>query len=242
MKKVFFALILSFFVPSIVWAEDKLAVYKQECLDFISRPKVEVYGAYGKLEYNYEKNSDYLTSEQIKKVKEYSQQTSPEMKVLGWTQMQSKFDLKANFVRLALSNGYNCFYPESLEISIEYDNPTIYIAKELEVGTCLYDTTLRHERTHAQIYIEALDYFLPRLKQYADALFDSVGIKIIAKGESLDNAMVELSEAYRNAIQKRVDSWYRAIETEQLKMDTLEQYTLESNLCREIEASKEEEF
>lgn len=218
---------------------DDLSAYRQECLDFISRPKVEVYGAYGNLRYNYDKDSQYLTQEQAKKVKEYSLDDAQiEQKVLGLTRMQDTVDFKTVFTQLVLNRGYICLYPESIQVSIDYYLPTIYIAKELEKGTCLYDITLRHERTHAQIYIEALDYFLPQLKKYADALFDNIGIKIIAKGESVDNAMSDLSKSYHDAVQKKIDSWYKSVEKEQLKMDTIEQYRLESRICREIETTE----
>lgn len=244
MKKVFFALILSFFMLNCRANADDLSKYYKECLDFISRPKVEVYGSYGTLRYNYEKDSAYLTEEQDKKVKQYSSEQMPmELKVLGLTKMQDIVDFKAEFSQLMLSQGYNCLYPENIQISIDYYLPTIYIASELEKGTCLYDITLRHERTHAQIYIESLDYFLPRLKKYADALFDNIGVKVIAKGEAVDKAMADLSKSYHDTVQKRIDAWYRAVEKEQLKMDTLEQYKLESQICREIEAAEAaEEF
>ena len=244
MKKVFFALILNLFMWCGITRADDLSAYQKECLDFISRPKVDVYGSYGNLRYNYDKDSAYLTQEQEKKVKAYSaEETNVEMKVLGLTKMQDTVDFKAEFTQLALNKGYICLYPENIQISIDYYLPTIYIANELQKGTCLYDITLRHERTHAQIYIEALDYFLPRLKKYADALFDNIGVKVITKGESVDNAMADLSKSYHDAVQKRIDAWYKAVEKEQLKMDTIEQYKLESRICQEIEAAENaEEF
>ena len=67
MKKVFFALILNLFIWSGATRADDLSAYQKECLDFISRPKVEVYGSYGNLRYNYDKDSAYLTQEQEKK-------------------------------------------------------------------------------------------------------------------------------------------------------------------------------
>lgn len=244
MKKVFFALILSLFVEQTARASEDISAYKKECLGFISRPKVEVYGSYGKLRYNYDKDSAYLTKEQEKKLQEYSQSETMDMKVLGLTKMKDVVDFKSEFTKLSLNRGYNCLYPENITISIDYYLPTIYIAKELEKGTCLYDVTLRHERTHAQIYIEALDYFLPLLKKYADSLFDNVGIRVVSSQESVDDAMKELSAAYHDAVQKKIDAWYRSVEKEQLKMDTFEQYTLESSICKKIEAesSDNEDF
>ena len=244
MKKVFFALILSLFVEQTARASEDISAYKKECLGFISRPKVEVYGSYGKLRYNYDKDSAYLTKEQEKKLQEYSQSETMEMKVLGLTKMKDVVDFKSEFTKLSLNRGYNCLYPENITISIDYYLPTIYIAKELEKGTCLYDVTLRHERTHAQIYIEALDYFLPLLKKYADSLFDNVGIRVVSSQESVDDAMKELSAAYHDAVQKKIDAWYRSVEKEQLKMDTFEQYTLEGSICKKIEAesSDNEDF
>jgi hypothetical protein len=55
--------------------------------------------------------------------------------------------------------------------------------------------------------------------------------------------MADLSKSYHDAVQKRIDAWYKAVEKEQLKMDTIDQYKLESRICQEIEAAENaEEF
>ena len=92
---------------------------------------------------------------------------------------------------------------------------------------------LRHEKTHMQIYIEALDYFLPEFKKAAAGQFDKIGVRVVGPGESADDAARELNEAYLNDMKKKVEHWRREVEQEQMKFDTPQNYILESKLCEE---------
>jgi deoxyadenosine/deoxycytidine kinase len=90
-----------------------------------------------------------------------------------------------------------------------------------------------------QIYIDALDYILPILKNYTKNLFNNVGIRIVSRGEDPEIAAKELNTLYFAEIQKLVNSWRKSVEKEQLKLDTPEHYILENKICEELEAIPE---
>lgn len=234
MKKVFFALILGIVFVKPLRA-DVLAEYQKECLSFIDRPETEVSSSYGKLRYKYDKDAAYLKRETEKKFSFQGMKMPETFVPIGLTKVRDVFDFNLVIGQIGISKGYTCVYPTEIKARLEYYMPTIYILNTLREGTCLYDLSLRHEKTHMQIYIEALDYFLPILKKRIDKLFDEVGVKVVARGESAETAAKALNEAYLEPVKKIIDSWRKEVETEQMKLDTPEHYMIENMLCQKID-------
>ena len=113
----------------------------------------------------------------------------------------------------------------------------IYVSKELKEGSCMYDVTIRHEKTHMQMYIDGLDYFLPQLKRTVKGLYDDVGVKVVKSGVDYQEVARELNEAYLSIVENKITKWREDINNEQMKLDSLEHYVLENRICEE-----EEEF
>ncbi|MBP5698354.1 MAG: hypothetical protein J6W96_02360 [Alphaproteobacteria bacterium] len=238
MKKVFFALILSLFLAIEAQATENTQKYLNECLDFIQPPEVNLYSSYGKLRYKFDKDINFLRQKTAQKFANQNKTLSDAFLPIGLTDVRDVVDFDFNVETMGLSHGYVCVYPKSLNVRLEYSLPTIYILNTLKEGSCLYDVALRHEKTHMQIYIEALDYFLPILKSYIEEQFSQIGVMVVARGDFVEDAATQLNQAYFSSIQKRIDVWRREVEAEQLKLDTPENYILENRLCQEIEAQK----
>ena len=158
---------------------------------------------------------------------------------IGLTDVRDVLDLDFQAETMGLSHGYTCVYPKKVNVNLEYSLPTIYILKTLNADSCTYKVALRHEKTHMQIYIDALDYILPILKNYTNRLFSDIGIRIVARNENPENAAKELNSLYFQKIQHLVNSWRKDVEKEQLKLDTPEQYILENKICEEIDIEPE---
>lgn len=233
MKKVFFALILSFFVIRPVCAQS-LEKYEKECLSFIKAPEVSVSSAYGKLRYRFDKDKDFLRRETEKKFTESGEKMPKEFIPIGLTKVRDIFDFNLTAGQIELSKGYVCLYPEKIDVRLEYYMPTIYILEGLKEGTCQYDLALRHEKTHMQIYIEALDYFLPILKKEAEGLFKKAGVKA-ALPEEAEEVAQALNKAYLQILQEKIDAWRAEVETEQMKLDSVENYMMENLLCQKMD-------
>ena len=235
MKKVFFALIFCFSLINIANAQDELQRYKDECLSFIEKPKVKVSSSYGKLRYNFEKDSDFLRRETEKKFIKNGLEYPSEFSPMGLTQIHDNFELKMNVGSIGVSHGKQCLYPQNIEVFWGYYLPVIYIAKDLAKDTCLYDLTMRHEKVHVKIYIEALDYYLPKLKEISDKLFDKIGVMIVDKGRNLEFVAKQYNDEYVKSVEKIVDEWRKEIELEQMELDSIKNYILESKICAEID-------
>lgn len=238
MKKIFFALILSSFFNLPVLADESMAKYKEECLRYISSPKVVLQSSYGKLRYNYSKDMEYLGKATAKKLEALHKSTQSEFKIMGLTKVRDVFDYETTFSIFPLNNSYSCIYPENIKVRLAYNMPTIYIANNLKKDTCLYDLTMRHENTHMHIYIDAMDYFLPIFKKYLDGQFKEIGIEIVSRKENVQETIKKLNEKYLKGAQQKVDAWRQEIEDEELKLDTPEHYLMESMICEHIDGTR----
>lgn len=234
MRKIFFALILNFFFISSVFADGNLSKYQEECLGFIQKPKVELFSSYGKLRYRFDKDAGFLKKETEKKFAEQNEKMDESIAPIGLTKVKNVFDFNFTVGTLNLSQGYVCVYPDTISARVEYSMPTIYILNTLHKDSCYYDLALRHEKTHMQIYIEALDYFLPKFKQSLDSLFDRIGFLIVSKDESVEEAAKRLNNNYLAVVQAEVDAWQKETALEQLKLDTPEHYIIENSICDHI--------
>lgn len=235
MKKVFFSLIFSGFIVNASVAAEKTQKYEEECISFIKAPKVEVTSTYGKLRYDYGKDKKYLQKETSKRFYDQGEKIYEGFEPVGLTKVRDAFDFAVTVGQIDVSNGYTCFYPEVIKVHLGYYTPTIYILNSLKKGSCLYNLAERHEKTHMQIYIEALDYFLPQLKTAVNELFDQIGVKVVKRGQAGKHVAQELNDAYLAVAQSMVERWRKNVEKEQLKLDSPEQYILENKLCEEIE-------
>lgn len=240
MRKVFFALIFNFFFIYSSYGIENLQKYQEDCLKYIDRPIVELVSSYGKLRYNFDKDEAYLKRETELKFEAQNEDFSGDFSPIGLTKVRDSFDFDFTAETIKLNHGYLCVYPSKIRMRLEYLMPTIYILKDLKEGSCLYDLALRHEKTHMQIYIEALDYFLPILKEYAESLFDKVGVMVISAYEPEGMAAQMLHETYLKKIQKKVNDWQTEVEQEQLKLDSPQNYILENSLCLEVEKDRAE--
>ena len=234
MKKVFFALISSFFLMSSAFADSIIEKYEEDCKALIERPKVSLSSSYGRLRYRFDKDPAYLKEQAMRKQKGTPGVPTHSFETLGFTKVNDIFDFDFSVAQLDMGHGYICVYPEEITARLEYLAPTIFVANNLVKDSCLFNLTLRHEKTHMQIYIEALDYFLPKLKSYMDHQFEKIGVKVVLGRETVEKSAQELSQIYLKSIQNKVDEWRQEVGREQAKLDTPEHYVLESQLCDEI--------
>ena len=93
--------------------------------------------------------------------------------------------------------------------------------------------TMRHEQTHEQINVEALEYYLPKIK---DKFLETVK-KYAVAGRAKDDVTLEsvqesLQKKYFDAINPLLKELEDEIAKEQNKFDTIEHYNYESGLCQ----------
>lgn len=240
MKKVFFALIFNVLLCNLCLAEVNLKQYEEECLSIIDKPKIKLSSSYGKLKYDFEKDSNTLRKETELQYKEQGLEMPKELETMGLTKIKDAFELNMEIGQVGVSHGYRCLYPESIDVFMGYYLPKIYIAKDAPKDSCIYNLALRHEQTHMRIYIDALDFFLPKLKNRMEKSFEEKGVRIVAPNEDAQTVASIYNEEYTKYLREYVDHWRNQVLNEQLKMDSIKQYIIESKLCRDFEENNEE--
>ncbi len=216
-------------------AIDDLEKYEKECLSIIEKPSIQITAAYGNLMYDFSKDRDFLKNETEIKFKENGLRFPVEFEPIGLTKVRDTFNFNMTVGQIEISRNYECVFPKTITVHLGYVSPTIYILKDLKKQSCLYEVALRHEKTHMQIYIEALDYFLPEFKKEVNNLFETVGVKILQSGQNGKLVAKELNTEYVNTLKNKVDIWRKDVEKEQVKLDTPEHYLLESKLCAQFD-------
>lgn len=234
MKKVFFALIFNIFIVNFVSASDINDRFVYECKKLIDKPTIKIKSSYGKLKYVFDRDTSFLEKETAKKYKEQGLVFSESFTPIGLTKVAEGVDVDIEVGVISVSKGNYCVYPKNIEAFLGYYSPTIYILNSLEKNSCMYDVALRHEKTHMQIYIEALDYFLPMFKKYVNDLYETDGVLIIDNKNEAKAAAKKLSDMYMKKVKNRISAWRRDVEKEQMKLDSKENYILENRICADI--------
>ncbi len=235
MKKIIFALIFNVIFINNSFAQQNLQNYIDECYSIIENPKVKLTSSYGNLRYDFSKDADFLLRETIIKHKQVNMELPEGQKPIGLTKIKDKLDVQIEVGVIGVSDGYTCLFPKSIKAHLGYLIPTIYIQNDLHKDSCFYNVALKHEKTHMQIYIEALDYYLPKFKQKLEKVFDELKIDIITPEENVGDSAKIYNNKYVEYLQKDVDEWRKQVEVEQMKLDSIENYMLENKICKEID-------
>lgn len=198
------------------------------CAKIVRKPKVELSVSYGKLKYDFSKSGRSLTRMHIK---HYGGGVPAGKYVNGLATNDLTTELTFKLTKNTLNNGMTCVYPSVVELKVKIDNPTIYLAKEMEKNSCMYNIAMRHEQTHQQINVEAFDYYLPMIKS---ALLRAVQNFPLMSGKadvSLVLAKKRFTDEYMNEVNPVLNELQNEIKTEQAKLDSQAHYDYEAALC-----------
>ena len=81
---------------------------------------------------------------------------------------------------------------------------------------------------------------LPKLNEMSKTLLDKKGVKIIDADSDAELQAKMLNNDYVLFIEEFVNKWRKEVEKEQLKLDSVENYIIESKICAEINDKNEE--
>ncbi|MBJ7309542.1 hypothetical protein ACFOLJ_19190 [Rugamonas sp. CCM 8940] len=146
--------------------------------------------------------------------------------VLGITRTESK--VKVGLTGPVLQDpvsGYECIAPQ-IKVSLYYVPVVIFVGKEFEPGTCIYQEVLNHELRHLQAYMG----HLPKVelvvrealaKRFeAKPLYAPTGTALSALEHEIDSGWLPFIKA---EMQK--------VEAQQAQIDTPEEYDRLSKVC-----------
>ncbi|MFV0626382.1 MAG: hypothetical protein ACK5N8_03415 [Alphaproteobacteria bacterium] len=216
MKKATYFLVSFFFLNVNVF--DAWGQNLPRCQTLIN-PKIEFYSTFGKLEYDFTKNTQEITA-----------LTDTPAAGLATTRLGHARTLSFHLNRFG--RGY-CVSAKEIKVYIGISKPVIYVTKDYLEGSCFQKVVIRHEDAHMQTTIRMLDHFMknaPKLYTYMIRHIQP----IYAKDQSeIDNAGKVLTKEYDFVMEGMTKELQREIDVEQEKLDNETQKYLRTEICWE---------
>lgn len=199
-----------------------------------ANPEVVFYTSYGKLTYNKNYTRDQL-SELGRKFGIF--EVGDLASGLALVDVASEYELSVSSRRMI--NGGACITPIELSVYIGFQNPVIYLAKDLTPGTCLYNLVVRHEQVHQQINVNALEYFIPPIYERVKTIARNMRPMYVSSERLIKSGTNDMTAFYAGQINELVDEFKQEILAEQHKLDNRQQYLLESEICRRYNTKRQ---
>lgn len=125
-----------------------------------------------------------------------------------------------------------CLWVSDAEIVLEFEERTIYIARELSPGSCRYNVTLAHERGHARVDDAMIARHVPQLRRaVADAVWRA-GVIGPIDADALHEAQQRMGVQIERVFRQKVDQFEAQRRAAQTARDTPEAYREAAEYCR----------
>jgi hypothetical protein len=125
----------------------------------------------------------------------------------------------------------SCVALREVTVEAEYSDRRIYLARELQPGTCQYDVTLAHEHQHARIDDTVFGRELPKLKQALARAAEEVGVTGPIRPRDVESYRGDINERLERIFQRELNRIGQIRRREQSQIDTPESYRRESERC-----------
>ncbi len=219
MKKIFFILTNLIFLSRSVFAAD--------CSSLQITPEIELTSSFGKLTGIYDKNK-----EEISALAEQLNSIEHGLFASGLSTVNIDFDVSLEAEAVKVDEKTYCIIPAKIKLFLGLTNPTIYLSKELQAGSCEYNVVLYHEQVHHQINVATLEYYLPLFKDAAEKLSKKIPPM---KTGTLDNNKEKISQMtveFNQKLLPLVNYIKKEIIKQQQRLDNPQNYKFESKLCQ----------
>lgn len=218
MKKLFFILTFLFF--------SRFAAAEDICAAFTEEPQIKITASYGKLEYDFDKN----TAEITELAKKFNLAENG-LFAQGLSTVNINFDITINTLGQPIGNNQICVIPKEITIFLGLNSPIIHISKELQKDSCEYNVVLQHEKIHQQINKSTLEYYLPMFKYASTQIIKSIKPILITDINDIEKITGNQTKFYNKKLTPLVDYIKREMLSEQQKLDNEKNYRFESTLC-----------
>ncbi len=203
------------------------AIGEDPCARMRYSPRLNMTTSYGKLRYDYQYDRQALT-----RLGQQYGLVEPGMMASGLSLFGIDWSVTLNTAARVAVDDSICVLPASVDVFIGFQEPTIYIDKDLEREGCRYQLALRHEHQHQQISVAALEYFIPWIREKIIRFLQEIAPNNISSLSQTDAATVKMNEALTHRITPLVDTFKATLLYEHKKLDNTENYRYESEVCR----------
>ena len=83
---------------------------------------------------------------------------------LGLTHYEPILAIKVPLEGITRSDGLTCVHVKNVEVTVGYEDVTVFIAREFPEGTCGFDEIMAHEQKHIAVNQAILDEYTPRIQ------------------------------------------------------------------------------
>ena len=224
MKKLFF--ILTVLLGTSLSVE---AAAFNRCAELKPQPRLSFYTSYGKLEYDFSKDQMGIT-----KVGMSYGVIEKGIFANGLATGTVKWEVDVSSEGREGRNGEICAYPVEIKFYLGFADPKIYVSRDLRKGSCMYDLVLRHEQTHQQINVKALEYFIPLFEQALKKISQEIPAELVGamNRAALSRGSEKIADAYSKRIEPLINVFKKELEIEQGKLDNASNYAFENSICR----------
>jgi hypothetical protein len=126
----------------------------------------------------------------------------------------------------------DCVAVSKVDILFEMRTRSIFIARELERGSCTYRVTLAHERQHEQIDEDQIRRQLPSNVQNMRYDFSNLATSAPVRANERDQIVRAFRERAQEIVDRMLERLFEERERAQLAIDTPQEYARLASLCR----------
>lgn len=127
-------------------------------------------------------------------------------------------------------SGEACLWTEKVEIRISYE-PLVRISKDYAPGSCLYDTTARHELRHVNTDIITINEYIPAMKKAVAAITAALGPRKVRGEKGAKEAQDLFLAVVRTEMEKQAAELNRVRLLRQQQIDTRQEYLRLGKSC-----------
>lgn len=146
----------------------------------------------------------------------------------GLTVADENYHLKTQTKIYQLGYDRYCAVLKSAHLFIGYRNIDVYISSKYPPGSCEYDSVLRHENIHVQIFRDTLYKHSGGIERAIRRYAPQIGPVYLRSADAAANKLQKLLDAKIRPLFKRMSS---TITRKNARIDTRENYRREQALC-----------
>ena len=210
-------------------ARGETSAARRECESMTVEPQINFTTSYGKLVYDFS-----LSKNELSRIARQAGIFEKGVFAAGLALVNINSEYELSTETRATQSNERCIVPVGLNVYIGFSRPIIYLAKELQHGTCSYNLVLRHEQVHQQINVQALQYFIPMIRRELNAAAAKIPAVYVGPLETEDKALEQLNRRYAEIITPQVNRLRSQILAEQRKLDNSRNYKMEGDVCRKF--------
>jgi len=129
------------------------------------------------------------------------------------------------------ASGLACVAPSQVAIRLTY-TPSIYIASEVQKGTCNYGVTLQHEVRHVNTDILTFNEYLPQITAAVQAAVNQIAPMGPTDDNGLTIAQNRMADLVKDALAAKFNELGKVRFNRQQMIDTRAEYLRLSALCQ----------